>query len=208
MSRNFNNEQEEFWATEFGDEYIDRNQGQQLIASNVNLFAQVLRRAGPIRSVLEFGANIGLNLSALKTLLPTARFSGVEINKRAYERLSQIDGIEAYHSSIQDMTPAETVDLSFTKTVLIHINPGTLNEIYDKLYTASNRYVLVAEYYNPTPVEISYRGHTSKLFKRDFAGEMMDRHPDLKLIDYGFVYHGDRFSQDDITWFLMEKESN
>jgi spore coat polysaccharide biosynthesis protein SpsF len=45
------------------------------------------------------------------------------------------------------------------------------------------------------------------LFKRDFAGEMMDRYPDLKLLDYGFVYHRDpAFPDDDITWFLMEKK--
>jgi hypothetical protein len=43
-------------------------------------------------------------------------------------------------------------------------------------------------------------------FKRDFAGEIMDRFPDLRLVDYGFVYHRDpQFPQDDFTWFLMEK---
>ena len=53
---------------------------------------------------------------------------------------------------------------------------------------------------------IDYRGHTDKLFKRDFAGELLDRHKDLRLMDYGFVYHGDpKFPQDDITWFLLEK---
>ena len=65
---------------------------------------------------------------------------------------------------------------------------------------------MVAEYYNPTPVSINYRGHTDKLFKRDFAGEIMDMYPNLKLVDYGFIYHrDDAFPQDDITWFLMEK---
>jgi spore coat polysaccharide biosynthesis protein SpsF len=65
---------------------------------------------------------------------------------------------------------------------------------------------LVCEYYNPSPVSIPYRGHTNKLFKRDFAGELMDRYPDLQLIDYGFVYRRDpSFPQDDVTWFLMEK---
>ena len=33
---------------------------------------------------------------------------------------------------------------------------------------------------------VEYRGHTGKLFKRDFAGEMIYRF-DLKLIDYGFL---------------------
>ena len=35
---------------------------------------------------------------------------------------------------------------------------------------------------------------------------MLDRFPDLRLLDYGFAYHRDPvFPQDDITWFLLEK---
>ena len=71
---------------------------------------------------------------------------------------------------------------------------------------ASNRYILIGEYYNPTPVTINYRGHDDRLFKRDFAGEMLDKHRNLKLVDYGFLYHRDNyFDQDDINWFLLEK---
>ena len=62
------------------------------------------------------------------------------------------------------------------------------------------------EYYNPTPMEIPYRGFSEKMYKRDFAGELMDTYPDLQLIDYGFVYRRDPvFIQGDLTWFLMEK---
>jgi spore coat polysaccharide biosynthesis protein SpsF len=44
------------------------------------------------------------------------------------------------------------------------------------------------------------------LFKRDFAGEIMERHPQMQLVDYGFSYRRDpNFPQDDITWFLMER---
>ena len=97
-------------------------------------------------------------------------------------------------------------DLVLIKGVLIHINPVELNSVYDKLVTACEKYLLVAEYYNPTPVAIPYRGHADRLFKRDFAGEIMDRYPSMKLLDYGFVYRRDpHFPQDDISWFLMEK---
>lgn len=52
---------------------------------------------------------------------------------------------------------------------------------------------------------MTYRGHARRLFKRDFAGEMIDRYG-LSLVDYGFVYHRDAVSpQDDVTWFLMER---
>jgi spore coat polysaccharide biosynthesis protein SpsF len=65
---------------------------------------------------------------------------------------------------------------------------------------------LVAEYYDPKPVTLKYRGHDNKMFKRDFAGELLDKYQDLRLLDYGFCYHRDpSFPQDDISWFLMEK---
>ena len=64
---------------------------------------------------------------------------------------------------------------------------------------------MIAEYYNPSPVGIDYRGYKDKLFKRDFAGEMLDGYQDLKLVNYGFCYHRGTFPQDDISWFLLEK---
>jgi spore coat polysaccharide biosynthesis protein SpsF len=75
------------------------------------------------------------------------------------------------------------------------------------MYTCSNKYLLVIEYYNPTPVTIEYRGNQDKLFKRDFAGEIMQRYPDVSLVKYGFAYHASSFPQDDLTWFLLEKSS-
>ena len=79
---------------------------------------------------------------------------------------------------------------------------------YEIFYKASKRYILVAEYYNPTPVEVKYRDHEGKFFKRDFAGELLDKYHSLQLIDYGFFYHRDNnFPADDITYFLMEKRN-
>ena len=73
--------------------------------------------------------------------------------------------------------------------------------ITEYLYNFSDEYICIAEYYSPTPVKISYRGYYNRLFKRDFAGELMSKYPDLELVDYGFLYHKDPiFPQDDITW--------
>lgn len=111
-----------------------------------------------------------------------------------------------HHSSILDFKPQQTWDLVLIKGVLIHINPDELAQVYDKLIAACGKYLLIAEYYNPVPVAVPYRGHADRLFKRDFAGEIMDHHPQMELIDYGFAYRRDpNFPQDDITWFLMEK---
>ena len=205
----FKTDQEKFWAGEFGNAYINRNKGSHLLASNLNFFTKALHPIGTLKSCIEFGANIGMNLRALELLYPNISLSGLEINKEAYNKLKEITGIEnAYHMSIFDYTSKKNYDLSFIKGVLIHINPKMLNKVYDQLYISSKKYILIAEYYNPTPVTISYRGHNDRLFKRDFAGEFLDRFANTSLVDYGFAYHRDKaFPQDDITWFLIEKNN-
>ena len=205
----FSTDQEAFWAGQFGNDYIGRNASQQLLASNLNFFAQALRRAGRINSCIEFGANIGMNLRALKLLQPEMAQYGIEINSTAAEQLAGFLGKDRVHcGSIFDFPVTEKSELAFIKGVLIHINPDKLPLTYQKIHAASSRYVLVCEYYNPSPTAIPYRGHNDRLFKRDFAGEMLDMFPDLALIDYGFGYRRDpAYPQDDITWFLMEKKA-
>ncbi len=205
----YKTEQEEFWAGDFGSEYIQRNQGDALLASNLNFFAKALAQAKGITSCIEFGANIGMNLKALKLLYPSQEQHGIEINPTAAHQLGQtIPASNVIQSSILDYLPDRVWDLVLIKGVLIHINPDLLPQVYEKLVSSCERYLLVAEYYNRTAVTINYRGHENRLFKRDFAGEILDRYPQMKLIDYGFLYHRDpSFPQDDITWFLIEKRS-
>lgn len=203
----FKTEQEAFWQGEFGAKYSERNIGEQWIASNLALFSSILKRTENVKSVIEFGSNIGLNLKALDSLIPNAQLSAIEINSVAVEKLKEWGKIKnIYSQSILEFTPANKWDMSLIKGVLIHINPDALQDVYEKLYQSSSRYICIVEYYNPSPVAITYRGHTDRLFKRDFAGEILEKYPDLKLVDYGFVYHHDRnFPQDDCTWFLLEK---
>jgi pseudaminic acid biosynthesis-associated methylase len=206
MMGDYRTEQEAFWAGHFGDEYAARNHGELLIASNLALFSKVLARTGPVHSVIEFGASIGLNLIAIRQLLPEAKLSAVEINETAVARLRNIPELIVHNRSILDFSPESAQDLVLSKGVLIHLDPDKLPVVYDLLHRTSRRYICLAEYYNPTPTSVSYRGHTERLFKRDFAGEMLDRFDDLELADYGFVYHREiAFPQDDVTWFLLEK---
>ena len=199
--------QEEFWAGAFGDDYIDRNVGESLIASNIALFSGVMRYTSDVQSILEFGPNIGLNLIALHSLLPRATMTGVEINTKAYSVLKTLNFVEAINKSFLNVSLDRKWDFVFTKGVLIHQSPDVLNQVYERLYKYSNRYIFLCEYYNPTPLEISYRGHSSVMYKSDFAGEIMDMYSDLTLVDYGFVYHRDcTFPGDDVNWFLLEKE--
>ena len=204
---NFKTEQEKFWAGDFGDEYIGRNKSEEYLASNLNFFSKAFNQLGQPNSLIEFGANIGMNLRAIKLLFPKIDLFGIEINKNAADELAKFIGQEnVFNGSIFEFEATHKCDVSLIKGVLIHINPEMLALVYEKLYTASNKYILICEYYNPSPVNVSYRGHNDRLFKRDFAGEMLEKYADLKLVDYGFCYKRDKaFPQDDITWFLLEK---
>ncbi|MDB2528262.1 methyltransferase domain-containing protein [Alphaproteobacteria bacterium] len=201
----YKTEQENFWAGQFGKNYIKRNNSTKLLSSNIELFRRVLSKVPNVGSVLELGCNIGMNLHAIHSLHPNIAIDGVEINETAIELAMKNSNFHIYNQSIiEPIKSTKSYDLVFSKTVLIHICPDHLQSVYKNLVKLSNRYVMVAEYYNPNPVSIEYRGHNEKLFKRDFAGELIDNF-NLKLIDYGFVYHRDRHPQDDISWFLMEK---
>ncbi len=208
MVEGFRTPQEEFWAGEFGTDYISRNNSVQLLASNLSFFSKALKQAGRISSCLELGANIGMNLKALQLLYPGIDLKAAEINHDAAMELTRLIGkVNVFEGSFFEYPLTEKVDLSLVKGVLIHVNPDMLTAAYEKLYHGSNRFILVCEYYNPSPLAISYRGHADRLFKRDFAGEMLEMYPDLRLVDYGFCYHRDpAFPQDDITWFLMQKD--
>ncbi len=199
-------EQEVFWQGRFGDEYVARNQGQGLIAANLALFSRALARTARLGSLLEMGTNTGNNLMALHQLLPDCALHGVEINASAHAEAQALGIAEVWQGSLFDYPRERSFDLTLSKGVLIHLAPELLPDAYAQLYELSRRYILIAEYYNPVPVEVSYRGNSGKLFKRDFAGEMLDRYSDLQLLDYGFSYRRDpQFPTDDINWFLLEK---
>jgi spore coat polysaccharide biosynthesis protein SpsF len=201
----FATNQEEFWAGKFGDEYVDRNRYE--ISATLAMFSRILSKAYNVSSLFEIGCNIGQNLRALQLLKPGSKISGIEINATAHANAVK-DFPDVINGSVLELDVASigTFDLVFTKGVLIHINPDRLPDIYDKMASIGRRYVLMSEYYNPSPVAIDYRGHDQRLFKRDFAGEFLERHKAFRLVDYGFVYRGDPvFPRDDATWFLMER---
>jgi pseudaminic acid biosynthesis-associated methylase len=173
----------------------------------LHLFSRVLERTSEINEIFEFGANVGINLHALHALLPKVQLKALEINEVAVKELKSLPWMtEVHHGSMLECDFTNEADLSFTSGVLIHLNPDELQKAYEALYRVSRKYIMICEYYNPAPMQIHYRGHADRLFKRDFAGEMMDMYPDLKLIDYGFCYHRDPyFPMDDLNWFIMEK---
>jgi pseudaminic acid biosynthesis-associated methylase len=208
VTKKFSTEQEAFWAGKFGDEYIKRNAGDQLIGSNAAMFSKLIAKCSGVESLIEMGANIGLNLMAIRHLCPKWTLDAVEINQGAVKELERWGGVrKIHHESILEFKADQQWDVVLVKGVLIHINPDYLPRVYELIYQASKRYVFLIEYYNPTPVEVNYRGHSGRLFKRDFAGELLDKYPNLRVVDYGFVWHRDpAFPQDDVTWFVLERD--
>ncbi len=204
----------DFWKGEFGDAYTDRSRGSDLITNNVAMFRKALAPifyTTPMR-VIEFGANIGLNIHALRRIdaFSMCQFTAVEPNAKAAEELRAIAGVEVHETSMQDAGEpwGGGYCLSATRGVLIHVPPEELYRAYGALYRASRRWILVAEYFNPSPVEVEYRGHAGRLWKRDFAGDMLDMFSDLRIANYGFQWRRDPWAPaDDITWVLMEKMS-
>lgn len=206
MSKRFSTEQEEFWSGNFGVAYSERNRDPRMLCSNTALFSSILRHTSGIHSIIEFGANVGFNLKSIDQLIADADLAGVEINEKAAQSLREWGRCAVHAVSVLEFTPTRQWDLAFTKGLLIHVNPARLPDVYNTLVQSSRRYVCVVEYYSPTPVTIPYRGNEQRLFKRDFAGEILDIYPSMELVDYGFCYHRDAcFPQDDVTWFLLRK---
>lgn len=201
----YKTEQEEFWAGNFGNKYIKRNSGNNLLQNYLTKWRKITANINQLNSCIEFGANVGFNLIALERLFPSLSRTAVEINKNACKELNKIQGVNVVNSSILEYTPTKTYDLAFTCGVLIHINPNELKTVYEKLYNSSHKYIAIREYYSLEPIEKNYRGHSQKLFIRDFAGEILEQYPTLKLIDYGFIYRNDPNFDEDTNWFLFEK---
>ena len=206
------NDQERAWRGEHGDAYNRRSPGNE--EANYQLFRQIFGgihgglsgQFRPIDTVLELGAGTGANVRALSRVIPLARFDAVEVNAQACEVLMNSSPCSlVLNFSVLDWKPDRAYDLVLSKGLLIHIAPEDLIQAYDTIHQAARRWILLAEYYNPTRVAIPYRGQNNLLWKADYAGEMLERYPDLHLVDYGFVYRRDRYPQDDITWFLLEK---
>lgn len=193
--------QETFWQGEFGNQYVDRNKEH----STINHFAKILLgNRISISSAIEIGANIGINLDSLKAIYPDIETFGVEINAKAHSILSSKHS--SVLGSIYDFSPTKQYELALSSGVMIHQSPDMLPIYYSKLYQCSSQYIIINEYFSPYPVEVEYRGNDEKLFKRDFAKEMWEQYPDLKLVDYGFFWSKDYFTKsDDSNWFLFKK---
>jgi pseudaminic acid biosynthesis-associated methylase len=204
------NEQQLFWKEKYTSEYIKRNSKYdfELGVKGWNKILDNIKNE-EIVNILECGSNIGRNIKLLNKVLPKAKKSIIEIAKEPFEFVTSQYNIEhAFNGPIVNSTlPLNYFDLVFTNGVLIHIHPNEVLQNMQKMYDYSNKYIIISEYFNRTPVMIEYRGELNKLFKSDFGKTFIDNF-DVELIDYGFLwgYEFDAAGFDDVTFWVFKKK--
>jgi len=162
------NEQIKFWEGSFGDSYTDRNQVSP--EDRLPFWRDIIEQTSP-NSVLEVGVNKGHNLAAIKQIDPGIRAVGIDVNVTA---LAEADDVadEVHAIAAQDIglkfNPGE-FDLVFTCGVLIHIPPEDLLLVLQNIKIAAYKHVLCVEYFDVDDIEVKYRGHRDRLWRRPYA---------------------------------------
>lgn len=203
------------WRGEFGDAYTVRNEvSEEVIEARERMWRRILSSIKPScfttdTSILEVGANIGLNIRALRRLT-AARLVAVEPNAEARKRLVD-DGVverKDAHDAIVEALPLydNSFDLVFTSGVLVHIPPEKLLTACKEIHRVSRAYIVCCEYFADRPQTMAYRGLDGILFKRDFGDFWMSNFSDLTLFDYGFFWKR-ATGIDNLHWWLFCKES-
>lgn len=201
------NEQQQFWKEKYAYSYREKNTifNEE---KGVEAWRLMLAQTSGINSYLECGSNIGRNIGFLQTVLPSSQKALIELSPEAYQiAVSCYNPQSSFNGTIIDSNfSRSSFDLVYTMGVLIHIHPDDLLENMGKMFSYSNKYILMGEYFNRTPVMIDYQGEQNKLFKRDF-GKLFIENFKVALIDYGFLWGHvyDDAGFDDITWWLFEK---
>ena len=201
--------QEDFWSNSITDSYVQDNSN---FDETLGLIAweRILSKVDKldISSYLDCGSNIGRNIRFLSQILPSASANIIELAQVPYDKcLTEFKIDDSFLGPIKNAKFNKQFDLVFSSGVLIHVNPDDLLNSMERMYELSSRYIIIAEYFNRTPVMISYHGEENRLFKRDF-GKLFVENFDCKIVDYGFLW-GHEFDTagfDDVTYWIFEKK--
>ncbi len=203
------------WRGDFGARYMERNRVTEESAGQAAVaFGRIVDAAGirdGVSSVLEVGANVGINLHGLRGELGAGvELTALEPNPTAAgtlrddRELALARVIEGRADAID--APDDAFDLVFTNGVLIHIPPASLAAAMREICRVARRFVLCSEYFSHEPVEVSYHGRDGMLWKRDFGAEYLEVCPDLRTLAYGFLWQRELPLFDDLNWWVFEKQ--
>lgn len=190
-----------FWAGAFGEQYTKRNVFSDALvekrASALRRLLCVSHDAGHpiVTDVIEFGCNVGMNLSAFRvafsSIFPGRALTttGLDISDAALETADGLGGTETQFLKEDISKEFEKWDprslahmdrlldescMSLLVTfvgVLIHLDTAGMLQALRSALLLHPRYVLIAEYesIDHREHEVVYRGNTGCLFKRNYG---------------------------------------
>ena len=194
----------DLWKSDFGNDYTERN-----ITGAISARQALWEALIPIEceSILEVGANVGLNLEAIANFHDCQLFA-CEPNEVARQRLRNADFIDRRHVSADTADRLSfkdnVADLVFTSGVLIHIPTDKLAQSMSEIHRCANRWIICAEYFAPSEEMVPYRGHDNAMWRRDYGSLYMDAFPDLKCIGHHFAWKRTT-GLDNLTIWVFEK---
>jgi pseudaminic acid biosynthesis-associated methylase len=192
----------DLWTGAFGNDYTARNTAATLTARR-KVWDMIL--PDDCESVLEVGANTGLNLEAIAQSSPCELY-GCEPNEFARSELETI--LPAHHVTAdfahKISFPDKVADLVFTCGVLIHVPPDQLLPSMREIHRCARRWIVCAEYFAPEERELPYRGQRDALWLRDYGSLWLDNFPDLHC-DACFFAWKRLTGLDNLTFWLFEK---
>lgn len=208
------NVQEQQWANEFGNEYIDRNfldscQLDEYFQKTFGISRSALNEkflSGLPKDIkiLEVGANIGIQLQMLQEMGFVNLF-GIDINRKSIEIAKKTrKDIDIIHGSALDIPFKDGFfDLVFTSGVLIHIAPENLKKVLSEIIRCSDKYIWGLEYFSPEHIGVNYRGNENLLWKGDFAKMYQESSPALTVLQEEKLKYADSENID--SMFLLKK---
>ncbi len=194
---------DELWTGDFGNQYVKRNANSD--TGRYEVWKMLLPRN--VESVLEVGANIGLNLEAIGRIRDIELFAS-EPNELAREELVAANLMPERNITADFARklrwPDNVADLVLTCGLLIHIPKDDLVASMKEIYRCAKRWIICAEYFAPQEEMISYHGKPNALWRRDYGSLWLDQFPDLRCDHVAFAWKR-MTGLDNLTIWVLEK---
>lgn len=209
--------QSEFWESNFGKDYTDRNSRNdkdwdEFYLKNwgitkIEMNKQFIDNLSRDVKILEVGCNSGMQLAGLQRMGFKNLF-GIELQPYAVEKAKEYTkNINIINASGFDIPFKDNYfDIVCTNVVLIHIAPEQHSLIMDEIYRCSKKYIWGFEYFENEITEINYRGHSDYLWKADYADIFLKRYKKLRQVKkelYPYTSPDEVGNQD--CMYLLEK---
>lgn len=205
-----------FWSGSMGEAYANRNPHSLMELNRLYKMQYGISRLAMNRKflddldrsmrILEAGANIGLQLTALQKM-GFSNLLGVELNAWAVRQAKQQHPrINIMQGSVFDLPFRDDYfDMVFTSGLLIHIAPRDLPRAMNEITRVTRRFIWGFEYFSPLLTSIPYRGRKNLLWKRNFSGLYKKYFPDIGMLKKeSFEMRDGNVSQ----MFLLEKKAS